>query len=155
MVQQVLMRFTGDAPSFETTDNPDSRAPITFEDASHGVRIPRLGTQDILRIAEFALRNGYRLDGFQIGDGALAPVQEPLAGKVSRQLVKRFGKGANAADVDAYLVDEWPSMSVLGVILTTPQMGTARLQRQGVVSAPSGWSPTSFLAKAWNAVHFS
>ncbi len=155
MVQQVLMRIDGGAPSFETADNPNSRAPMSFEDKSHGVRIPRLGSQDILRIAEFALHNRYHLNGFQLGDWRLTPVAEPLGDKVSRQLVKRLKRGDSAADVDDYLAEEWPSLAVIGVEFTTPNLGAARLQRQGVLSGPEDWSPTAFLANAWQAVRFS
>lgn len=155
MVQQVLMRIDGGAPSFETTDNPGSRAPMSFEDPSHGVRIPRLGSQDILRIAEFAARTGYHLDGFQLGDSTLTPVGEALGERVSKQLVKRLRRGETAADVDDYLAAEWPTLAVIGVVLTTPALGTARLQRQGVLSGPSDWSPKEFLTNAWQAVRFS
>lgn len=149
------MRIDGGAPSFETTDNPNSRAPMSFEDASHGVRIPRLGSQDILRIAEFALHNRYTLNNFQLGDSKLTPVAESLGDKVSKQLVKRLRRGESAADVDDFLANEWPSLAVIGVELTTPSLGSARLQRQGVLSGPADWSPTAFLTNAWQAVRFS
>lgn len=155
MVQQVLMRIDGGAPTFETADNPNSRAPISFEDRSHGVRIPRLGSQDILRIAEFAVRNGYTVNGFQLGDSILTPVAEQLGEKVSKQLVKRLRRGESAADVDDFLGEEWPSLAVIGVELTTPSLGSARLQRQGVLSGPADWSPIPFLTNAWRAVRFS
>lgn len=149
------MRIDGGAPSFETADNPDSRAPISFEDRRHGVRIPRLGSQDILRIAEFAVRDGYTVNGFQLGDSMLSPVAESLGEKVSKQLLKRLRRGESAADVDDFLADEWPTLAVIGVELTTPNLGSARLQRQGVLSGSADWSPIPFLTNAWRAVRFS
>lgn len=154
MVQQVVMRLDGDTPTFETQENPHSRAPLSFEDASHGLRIPRLGTPDILRIAEYAVTSGYVLDGFQISDHTMTNVQDPLASKVSRELVKALSNGSAAADAEDLLLERWPGLSVTGVTLTTPDHRTARLLRQGVFWAPSGWSPIRFLGDAWQAVHF-
>lgn len=154
MVQQVVMRLDGGTPTFETQENPLSKAPLSFEDASHGLRIPRLGTQDILRIAEFAVSSGFALDGFQVSDRTMTSVQDPLASKVSRELVRALTNGVPAADVEDLLLERWPSLSVTGVTLTTPDHRTARLQRQGVFWAPSGWSPIRFLGDAWQAVHF-
>ncbi|MCS3442200.1 hypothetical protein [Microbacterium phyllosphaerae] len=154
MVQQVLMRLDGGTPTFETHDNQAGRSPLSFEDVEHGLRIPRLGSQDILRIAEYASGAGYHIDSFQLSDHTLTHVAEPLAGKVSKKLVKRLNAGVSAADVEDLLREEWPGLIITGVMLTTPEHSTASLQRQGVFWSPAGWSPTRFLSDAWQVIRF-
>lgn len=153
MVQQVVMRLKGDTPTFETQENPEGLPPLSFEDDRQGLRIPRLGTQDILAIAEFASRSGYRIDSFQLADHTLTNVQDPLAAKVSKEL-KQVLEAGGARAAEDLLLNLWPTLNVTGVSLTTPDMRTARLQRQGILSTSAGWSPIRFLSDAWQAVRF-
>ncbi|WP_096359269.1 hypothetical protein [Microbacterium sp. TPU 3598] len=154
MVQQVVMRLTGATPTFETQENPDGLPPLSFEDNGRGVRIPRLGTQDILAIAEYAARSGYRIDSFQLADHTLTNLQDPLAATVSAKLKKMLESGKDARAAENLLLERWPSLNVTGLSLTTPDLRTVRIQRQGILSASADWASTRFLADAWQAVHF-
>lgn len=154
MVQQVVMRLKDGTPTFETQDNPEGLSPLSFEDSTRGVRIPRLGTQDILALAEFASKSGYKIDSFMLADHTLTNIQDPLASKVSKDLKKVLESGQNARAAEDMLLERWPSLNVTGVSLTTPDLRTVRFQRQGIVSSSAGWSPIRFLSDAWQAVHF-
>lgn len=154
MVQQVVMLLDGPAPEFEVRENPLNQAPLSFEDLDSGRRIPRLGSQDILRIAEFALSTGFSVDYLQIADRALTTLPEELAKPVSKRLLRTLKEhGAVAAAVR--FQNEWPSYFVTGVFMTTPDNTSLRLLREGVAWNPSNWSVRRFLSDAWRAVRFS
>jgi len=153
-MQQVLMRRVGSgAPRFDLLDNPKNLAPLAFEKPREGVRVPRLGTQDLLAIASFATRTGYRIDGFIIEDRSFTRVSDDLEETVSDALAKTLEEeGVFQA---AVLADETWDVYVTGVKLTTADLRTVTLLRQGAARSAESFDIRQFLSGAWTAVHFS
>ena len=69
--QQLLLRDRRDGGAdVEAVDNPGNVRPVDFEDAASGVRIPHLGSQDLLRLASALTTSGYRLREIDIRDSS-------------------------------------------------------------------------------------
>ncbi|MFJ3490693.1 hypothetical protein [Leifsonia aquatica] len=154
MVQQMVMRLGTTDPVIALEDNPLDKSPIDFQDLEKGRRVPRLGSQDILRIAEYALSIGWRVERFQIADRTLTPVQGREESKASKALLRWLAE-AGAAAAATYFTTEWPSYFVTGVQIAAPDHRILQLRRQGVVWVPESWETEAFLSGAWRAVHFS
>jgi hypothetical protein len=153
MQQVVMRRDGGPIPRFELRDNPLNRAPLSFEEPAAGFRIPRLGSQDILGIAAFALRNGFRIDNFVIEDQTFTRIDDDIAEEVSADLLRALTEKGPAAA--ATLIDRDWGYYVTGIVLTTPDLHTISLLRQGVTRTSDRYPTDAFLASAWQAVHFS
>ncbi|WIB63742.1 hypothetical protein [Curtobacterium sp. MCBD17_040] len=153
-MQQVLMHRAGTAtPRFELRENPRNQAPLSFEDAEAGVRVPRLGSQDLLAIARYAADVGFHIDGFIIEDHTLSPVPTEETDELSETLVNILARdGAFAA---ALFLDDEFGFYVTGVRLTSADLRSFTLLREGVTRSPAETHLEDFLARAWTVVHFS
>jgi len=153
-MQQVLMHRAGTAPPrFELRENPRNQASLSFEDADAGVRVPRLGSQDLLAIARYAADVGFRIDGFIIEDHTLTPVPIEETDELSEKLVNILAQ--NGAFAAALFLDDEFGFYVTGVRLTSADLRSFTLLREGATRSPAESHLEDFLARAWTVVHFS
>lgn len=153
-MQQVLMhRADGAAPRFELRDNPGNRSPLSFEDQTSGTRIPRLGTEDLLAIAKYAERSGLHVDGFTLEDHAFSALPDEAQDELSDVLADVLRRDGVAEA--SRLIDEDFGYYVTGVKLTTADLRSFTLLREGVTRTTPAVHLEHFLDEAWGAVRFS
>ncbi|PPI39245.1 MULTISPECIES: hypothetical protein [unclassified Rathayibacter] len=155
MVEQVVMRSVdGGEPRIETQNNPQLLPPISFEDVPHGVVVPRFGSQDLLRIAKYALDNGLLVDELVIADASQSQLPDDENVGYSEAILQALRKdGAQAAE--QYMRENLPHYAVITVNLTLPNFRSFSLRRHGVALAEKGVSVATFLSDAWRSVHFT
>ncbi|QCR39670.1 hypothetical protein C1N74_03995 [Microbacterium sp. SGAir0570] len=153
---QVILKYTGvdGGPILRLVDNPTNLPPIAFEETGRG-RIPRLGSQDLLRLAAYAKEHGWDVDKLELADVNLDPIEdEKEESRIQRQLVGALtGQGANAAV--QLLLSKYPYLTVLGVHFVGPNHRGFVIRRNGVTQAEQGASPIDLVRPAWEALRLA
>jgi hypothetical protein len=156
MVSQLIVKDSVASDEFElnVVENPLNQPSIAFEDKAHGQHIPRLGSQDLIRIASDAVRHGWELERFEIVDVTHSYLDEEREWEVSTALSSMIvSEGVAAALVT--LIDRFPSFSVSGVELVDPQDRAVILRRGGVIVADEGADPLEFLRLLWRRLRLT
>lgn len=151
--QVVVHKMRSSEPVFEALSNGSAVPPLSFEDTTNDVYVPRLGSDDLLYIAAFALSSGYLLDGIYVVGRHGAPLEEEQLERASAELVENLRSGA--AYAATIFARNYPGHFVAGIVLTSPEMHTLILRRLGVVETDSPSLATDFLTSAWKKVHFA
>jgi hypothetical protein len=132
MVGQLVMRLAGnDAPVIDIVNNDENRAPITFEHPEQNVQIPRLGSSQLIFLAEYLQSFGYIVDGFQLADGHMSPVLGDEAEQASETLVHAMRENG-ASRVRELLAQELRPLVIIGVDFTTDDCDELTLKQDGV-----------------------
>jgi hypothetical protein len=156
MVSQLIVKDS-DVPEeieLDVIDNPHNQPSITFEDKAHGQHIPRLGSQDLIRIASDAIRHGWELERFEIVDVTHSYLEEERELEVSMTLSSQLlSEGVAAALVT--LMDRFPTFSVSGVELVDNRDRAVILRRGGVIVADAGADPLEFLQLLWRRLRLT
>ena len=154
MVNQVIVhKHRSDEPVFETIATAESIPPLSLEDASRDVYVPRLGSDDLLHIAAFAVSDGYLLDGLAIAGRHGAPLNEQEAAQASHEITDNLGIGPGYAA--SSFARDYPGHFVTALFLTSPDMHSLTLRRLGVVETDLPSVATELLSSAWRRVQFA
>lgn len=154
MVSQVIAhRRKSNEPVFEAISNRDSAPPLSFEDSTSDIYVPRLGSDDLLHIAAFAISSGYFLDGIVVLGRHGAPLDDEQQEHVSSETIENLSTGATYAAT--IFARNYPGHFVSGLILTSPDMHSLTVRRLGVVESDLPNLPSDFLTSAWKQVHFA
>ncbi len=154
MVTQVLVRaLDSGSPEFLAVDNPQNRDPISFEDRAQKIRVPRLGSQDLLYIASFALAHGFELDAFELVNESLERLDQDEQEAISDVLIEALlSRGPEEAL--RLLVESYPATGIVGVEFVDGEHHGFVIRRNGVADAEPGASPLDLLTSAWPTVRF-
>jgi hypothetical protein len=149
------MRLSGEGtPKFDTLDNPLNRPSISFENESEDIHVPRLGSQDLISIANFARSRGYEVQDFEIVDGTMTRVSSSERERVSRR-IKEALNGSSIETATALFIDTYPTYSILGISLRDKENNRSVLRRNGVLEAESRLTFVQFVSAAWNQLKFA
>lgn len=154
MVNQLVMNVTGGAPTFSLQGNPNNISPLKFERPKEGLYVPRLGSPDIVRFADFARTKGYNLESFKFATSNAKRIDSETEKDLSKQLINAL-KDRGLGDALELLDTDLQDYIVLGVKLVDPKMNAATIQRHGVVEKETGSSIIDLLAKAWNPLRLA
>lgn len=150
--QLVARRLLSDDPEFQAVSNQEDAHPMSFEDARLGVRVPRLGSDDLIHIARFALNEGFYVDGFVILGRHGSPIDDEQYQIISKQLIDDLTAGATYAS--AQFSRRNPGYFIAGIDMTTPDMHSLLVRRLGVIETDAPDIATDFLKSAWRTVRF-
>ena len=157
MVSQLRVHHMDSNPTVDIAPNRDSAPPITFEDLDEDVRIPRLGSRNLIVLAEYLQRSGFRVDGFQLADAYMSAVGGLNAKQASKALSKALKKHG-ASRVRDLLATDWRPLVVTGIDFTTPTLDTLTIRRNGVIVGSELHHPETRIAlettltEAWRQV---
>lgn len=154
MVNQLVMNVTGGDPAFSLQGNPNNISPLKFERPNDGVYVPRLGSPDIVRLANFASSKGYRLENFKFATANAKRIDSATEKDLSKQLISTLKARGLRGALDL-LDTDLQDYIVLGVKLVDPKMNAATIQRHGVVEKETGSSIIDLLAKAWTPLRLA
>jgi hypothetical protein len=143
-MNQIVIRDDPRGPHVELLENDSSKSPLNFEDLAHGRHVPRLGSQDLLQIAQEAEDVGWDVERFEIVDTTDSSVDEERESEVSTVLSAALSEGGAAAALTA-LMSRFPTFSVAGVELVGGDNLAVTLRRGGVVVADRGYESTGLV----------
>ncbi|WP_188674704.1 hypothetical protein [Subtercola lobariae] len=136
----------------ELVANSENRAPSSFEDAAHDVRVPRLGAPELVLLAQQAKSAGYRLNSFEIAGPDLKLVRDAqLEEELSAELVAALESHGTSA-VFSLLRHEFHGYAIAGVRLYRADTKIVTIRRNGVVLANGPEGVLEFVRSAWKKV---
>lgn len=129
-VCQLVLHYRGQPnPRVDLKANIHGRSPMSFEDRQNDDFVPRLGSSQLLKVADFLRVNGFEVIGFQLADGYMRSV---AGNDVSKALVKAMRKHG-AMRVGELLATAFEPFVVVAVDFRTPALDSLTLKQNGVI----------------------
>lgn len=114
-----------------------------------------LGSQDLIRVAGFAVADGFRLVRFYIADRYLQPLDAHEEEEISDELVRIFEQ-YDAREVRSALHDDFEGLYVVGIELLSVTSGfRIHLRREGFIDTSVPEEATSLLSRAWRKLRLA
>lgn len=115
----------------------------------------QLGSQDLVRLAEYSLSKGFRIISFNLKDKNLEFISYQKEEEVSKslvQLIEKYGE----LEIASALRDEYKDMYVVGINLLNPTGLTLSIYRRGFIETSYlKENAENFLLEAWNRLKLS
>lgn len=114
-----------------------------------------LGSQDLIRLADYALSRGFTIASFMIADGYLVPLNAKEQIEISDDLVDAM-KEYGSDEVEAAMQDEYDGLYVVGInlIATTSGMRIS-IRRRGYVDTSVVPEAERLLRAAWQELRLT
>lgn len=150
MLGQIVVRNPlSPNPNIDFLENPRSKPSISFQKSLEDVYIPRLGSQDLVRVAAFAILQGWEVDRFELEDDVTENALEGSASdQISEELIDHLVHDSWTRVVED-LIERFPTFSIVGVELVRQDDLALTLRRNGVVDVEEGISPVELISSAW------
>lgn len=114
-------------------DTPPVRIEPSSSEASTGPSL-HLGSQDLIRVAGFAIDHGFRVARFRIADAYLTPLDDDEQREISAELVTILDD-FDEDELESALSDDYDGLYIIGVELVSRGTGLRiGLRRSGFVS---------------------
>ena len=81
-----------------------------------------IGSQDMIRTADYAIEHGLVISAFALGDKDLTPLGADENMSVSEQMISMLNT-YGLDELDASMTDEFDGVYALGVLITDPSVG--------------------------------
>jgi hypothetical protein len=151
-LQLVLRGPERSSSRLDLVSNADNRAPSTFEDIDHDVRVPRLGGPQLLAVAESAVKEGFWVNRFELAGPDLKLIRdEALEEELSAELLQALTDHGSAAAY-ALLRHELRGYTIAGVRLQKAGSKVITVRRNGVVIADRPDGLLDFFVSIWKKV---
>jgi hypothetical protein len=157
MTPSGLISFkTADAVSreVEVLPNPTSLPPSVVAREVPGGFAPQLSAPEIVRLADWAEGEGWRVTRFQLIDRRMNVIPEPEQSEISSELVETFREGGSYR-MQIALREAYPGVFINGVQLVFQQRVTADIRHRGVLFSNEPETLGKFLRAAWKALRLS
>ncbi|WIE76032.1 hypothetical protein [Curtobacterium sp. MCSS17_007] len=131
-------------------------APLRFrpidDTALNSERPLRLGSQDLIRLAEFAMNNGFMVVRFEISDAYLTALDEQESSLISSDLKTILGD-FGGRELIAAMHDEFDGLYIVGVELKSIETHRrATIRRDGYLDSSTPEEAENLLTTAWEAL---
>ena len=114
-----------------------------------------MGSQDLIRFADFASNRGFRISSFMLADPNLSPLIEDEQVEISRQMVELLS-AYGGDELEAAMRDEFDGLYVVGVNLIASSSGRRiSVRRRGYVETSIVQEAERLLQSAWRELHLS
>lgn len=156
MLTQVVVHFMASAePELMILENPSGVASISFQEAQDDYYVPRLGTQDLLKLAHYAAHHGWEIDKLELQDSVTAAsLDEQDEERISESILRHLGSESLTRLIE-YFIDRFPTVNVIGVEFVREDHRAVTLRRNGVAIAEDGVSPLEVLSPAWHQLQLA
>lgn len=141
-------------PEFETIAKVGNTPPLAYEDEENDVFVPRLGSDDLLYIADFAQQEGFEVDRLIVTDRSGSRFASDVEDEISDHLLAAL-RGSGPKYTSALLATQYSGLTLVAVDLTSPDMHSLLLRRLGVVETDSVSTVNALLEAAWHRLRFS
>lgn len=142
------------APIVDYLPNPDSRAPWQIAAEVPGGSAPDLPSNDIVRLAEFAVSRGLRLTRFQLVDRRYALLPEQEQADISGALVEAFNEGGSYR-LRVVMRRDYPNVFLNGVEVYAHPGVRLEVRRGGVLMSNDTARLEEFFSAAVQALGIS
>lgn len=149
--------YAGAAQEMHEVDvvrNPQARPPWEVAAEVNGGLAPQLGSPDIVKIAEYATTQGFRVLRFQLVDRRHNLIPQPEQDEWSEQLVDAFQERGHYG-LQILLRRDFPNVFLNGVELYFHPGIRIEVRRRGVLLTNDEPRLRSFITSAWKALHLS
>lgn len=138
----------------EIVRNPQARPPWIVAAEVDGGLAPQLGSPDIVKIAEYAVTQGFRVLRFQLVDRRHSLVSQPEQDEWSEQLVDAFQERGGYG-LQILLRRDFPNVFLNGVELYLHPGIRIEVRRRGVLLTNNEQRLRSFITSAWKVLELS
>ncbi|WIB15918.1 hypothetical protein DEJ34_01960 [Curtobacterium sp. MCPF17_050] len=108
-----------------------------------------LGTQDIIRLGGFALKNGYKILQFRIADPYLSPLEPQEERVISEQMIELLHR-YDTRELIGAMQEEFDGLYIVGVELQSANsQRRMSIRRGGYIDTAATWEAEAFLQSAW------
>jgi hypothetical protein len=142
------------AQEVEIIPNPQARPPWVVAAEVEGGFAPQLGSPDIIKVAEYAAAEGFRVLGFQLVDRRHDLIPQPHQDEWSERLVEAFNERGQYG-LQLLLRRDFPNVFLNGVELYLHPGIRIEIRRRGVLLTNDEPRLRSFLTNAWKALRLS
>lgn len=142
------------AHEVEIVRNPHARPPWVVAEEVEGGFAPQLGSPEIVKIAEYAAAEGFRVLRFQLVDRRHDLVPQPEQDQWSEQLVEAFEERGKYG-LQILLRRDFPNVFLNGVELYLHPGVRIEIRRRGVLLTNDESRLRSFVTSAWKALRLS
>ncbi|MFF7684128.1 hypothetical protein ACFZA2_15375 [Microbacterium sp. NPDC007973] len=154
MLSQLVVAYDDGRPRVIEEHRESAGSWADFERPAAGRFVPRLGSQDLIRFATFAIAVGLRVERFELADATLRRLDDDLEAFFSTQLVRMLYEQGQTVTLNALDV-EFQDLVVTGVKLVDQRLRAATLRRRGVVDGEPDFAIVDLLSAAWEKLHLS
>jgi len=114
-----------------------------------------MGSQDLIRIADYASARGFKVASFMLADAYLVPLNEDEQAETSDDMVGLL-LGFGGDELEAAMRDEYDGLYVIGVNLIASSSGRRiSVRRSGYVETSIVQEAERLLESAWRELHLS
>ena len=138
----------------EIIPNPASLPPSVVAREVPGGFAPQLSAPEIIRLADWATGQGWRVNRFQLMDRRMNLLPEPDQSKISSELVDAFRAGGSYR-MQLALQEDHPGIFINGVQLVLHPRVTVDIRHRGVLFSNDRAALSTFLRAAWKALRLS
>lgn len=128
--------------------------------SNHETRTPKgselhLGSQDLIRLAGYAMSHEFVASAFMLADASLVPLSREQQAEVSAEIIELL-QIHGAAEVDAAMQDDYSGIFVIGVDLIAIASGMRiSIRRRGYVETSIAEEAEGLLKSAWRELRLS
>jgi hypothetical protein len=114
-----------------------------------------LGSQDLVRLANFASAHGFVVASFMLADAYLVPLSEDEQAQISGEMIERL-KSFGGDELETAMQEDYEGLYVVGVNLIAFQSGMRiSIRRRGYVETSIIHEAELLLESAWRELHLS
>lgn len=113
-----------------------------------------LGSQDLIRLADYALSRGFTIASFMIADGYLVPLDVDEQADLSDEMVEAV-RAHGGAELEAAMQDEYDGLYIVGVTLVSAAGRYVVVKRRGFVETSVVQEAEHLLRSAWQELRLS
>lgn len=138
----------------EIIPNPTSLPPSVVASEVPGGFAPQLSAPEIIRLADWATGQGWRVNRFQLVDRRMNLLPEPEQSEISSELVETFREGGSYR-MQLALQEDHPGVFINGVQLVLHPRVVIDIRHRGVLFSNDRAELSTFLRAAWKALRLS
>ena len=114
-----------------------------------------LGSQDLLRLADYANRHGFQIASFSLSDTYLSPLASEEQSGISDRLISLY-REYGLEELLFALAEEYEGLYITGLTLINIETGRrVQIKRRGYVETSSIQEAETLLRSAWNELNLS
>lgn len=114
-----------------------------------------LGSQDLIRLASYALAHGFQVSSFMVADAYLVPLMSDEEAFVSEEMIVTLS-AHGCEELEAAMRDEYDGLYIVGVNLVASSSGMQiSVRRRGYVYTSVVQEAEELLEAAWRELHLS
>lgn len=113
-----------------------------------------LGSQDLIRLAEYARKHNFSVASFMIADAYLVPLGHEEQLELSDEMIEIL-KTHGGNELEAAMQDEYDGLYVVGVTLISTSGTRVVVKRRGFVETSVVDEAEQLLRSAWQELHLS